>query len=290
MRILITGASSFLGGHVRREAAAAGHAGRHGGPVRGAGVGVAPPARPGRRRPGPDRRAARLRSRPTRWSTAPGRRPVRPEVLAAANVTAVHALLTAMLGTRSAARLVHIGSAAEYGRHRGQAVAEQDPPRPASAYGATKLAGTALDRTGPDGRPGRGDAAGIQRGRRGRAAGRPARPAPPRCCARRSPAARPAARPAGRGAGLRRRAGRRRGRARRVPPRRRCRIRSSTSAAAAALTCRVLVERAARDQRLHDAPCTEDAPGSARTGAACPGCRPTSPGPAEDLAGSRPAI
>ena len=66
-------------------------------------------------------------------------------MLAAANVTAVHALLTAMLGARSRARLVHIGSAAEYGpATEGTPVTEQAPPRPASAYGATKLAGTAL--------------------------------------------------------------------------------------------------------------------------------------------------
>ena len=68
-----------------------------------------------------------------------------PDVLAAANVTAVHALLTAMLETRGTARLVHIGSAAEYGpATEGTPVTERTAPRPASAYGATKLAGTAL--------------------------------------------------------------------------------------------------------------------------------------------------
>ena len=40
---------------------------------------------------------------------------------------------------------MHLGSAAEYGPGEpGTAVAESAPPRPASAYGATKLAGTRL--------------------------------------------------------------------------------------------------------------------------------------------------
>ena len=40
---------------------------------------------------------------------------------------------------------MHLGSAAEYGRvEPGEAVDEAAPPRPAAAYGATKLAGTRL--------------------------------------------------------------------------------------------------------------------------------------------------
>ena len=144
MRILITGASSFLGGHVRREAAAAGHqvvtAGRS--PV---------PASASHHRldlaaDGPAQIAALLaRVAPDAVVNCAGATAGAPEVLAAANVTAVHALLTAMLETRGTARLVHIGSAAEYGQAtEGTPVTELDPPRPASAYGATKLAGTAL--------------------------------------------------------------------------------------------------------------------------------------------------
>ena len=50
-----------------------------------------------------------------------------------------------MIRSRSAARLVHIGSAAEYGRSEtGVPVTESAPPQPASVYGVTKLAGTRL--------------------------------------------------------------------------------------------------------------------------------------------------
>ena len=67
------------------------------------------------------------------------------DTLAAANITAVHALVTAMIQARCAARLVQIGSAAEYGRtEEGVPVAESAAARPASVYGVTKLAGTRL--------------------------------------------------------------------------------------------------------------------------------------------------
>ena len=63
----------------------------------------------------------------------------------AANVTGVYTLVKAMLAARSAARLVHLGSAAEYGPcPPGVAVSERCAPRPAGPYGATKLAGTQL--------------------------------------------------------------------------------------------------------------------------------------------------
>ena len=54
------------------------------------------------------------------------------------------ALLCAALGEAApAARLVHLGSAAEYGPGvRGSAVTEAAPTRPVGCYGATKLAGT----------------------------------------------------------------------------------------------------------------------------------------------------
>ena len=65
--------------------------------------------------------------------------------LAAANVTGTAVLVTALHRTGQPIRLVHLGSAAEYGPGEpGTAVAESAPPRPASAYGATKLAGTHL--------------------------------------------------------------------------------------------------------------------------------------------------
>jgi NDP-hexose 4-ketoreductase len=68
-----------------------------------------------------------------------------PETLAAANVTGVYTLTKAMLLTRRRPRLVHLGSAAEYGRAEpGVPVTEQVTARPGAIYGVTKLAGTRL--------------------------------------------------------------------------------------------------------------------------------------------------
>ncbi|GGM56152.1 hypothetical protein GCM10012275_29080 [Longimycelium tulufanense] len=68
-----------------------------------------------------------------------------PAEQAAVNTTAVGRLAEAMLRTRPTTRLVHIGSAAEYGRVRtGIAVAEDTPAHPVAAYGVTKLGGTQL--------------------------------------------------------------------------------------------------------------------------------------------------
>jgi NDP-hexose 4-ketoreductase len=144
MRVLITGASSFLGGHVLREAAASGHgvvtAGRS-----------AVPASPSHHRldlsaDGAPRIAELIGSiAPDAVINCAGATAGSPDVLAAANITAVYALVTAMIQARSPARLVQIGSAAEYGRtEEGVPVDESVPPRPASVYGATKLAGTRL--------------------------------------------------------------------------------------------------------------------------------------------------
>jgi len=65
--------------------------------------------------------------------------------LAAANVTGTATLVSALRRTGRSIRLVHLGSAAEYGPSEpGTSVAESDPARPAGAYGATKLAATRL--------------------------------------------------------------------------------------------------------------------------------------------------
>jgi nucleoside-diphosphate-sugar epimerase len=67
--------------------------------------------------------------------------------LVAANVTPTAALLDAIPRSMPRARLVALGSAAEYGCvPRGQAVAEDAPANPVSAYGITKLASTSLVR------------------------------------------------------------------------------------------------------------------------------------------------
>jgi NDP-hexose 4-ketoreductase len=68
-----------------------------------------------------------------------------PDLLAAANITGVYALVRAMLAAETPARLVHLGSAAEYGLvEPGVPVAESAPCRPVAMYGVTKLAGTRL--------------------------------------------------------------------------------------------------------------------------------------------------
>jgi nucleoside-diphosphate-sugar epimerase len=64
--------------------------------------------------------------------------------LTAANIDAPANLVAALLSVRSTARLVHLGSAAEYGRGPAGPVREDEPARPLSPYGVTKLAGTRL--------------------------------------------------------------------------------------------------------------------------------------------------
>ena len=67
------------------------------------------------------------------------------EELAATNVTGVAHLAGALLASGAPCRLVHVGSAAEYGASEwGTAVDESAPARPVGPYGATKLAGTKL--------------------------------------------------------------------------------------------------------------------------------------------------
>lgn len=68
-----------------------------------------------------------------------------PALLAAANATGPANLVTALLAGGRPRRLVHLGSAAEYGRSPwGSAVGEGHPAQPVGAYGESKLAGTLL--------------------------------------------------------------------------------------------------------------------------------------------------
>jgi NDP-hexose 4-ketoreductase len=70
-----------------------------------------------------------------------------PARMAAANVVAVSRLVHAMTRATPGARLVHLGSAAEYGLVEvGTPVVEAAPACPVGAYGITKLAGTELVR------------------------------------------------------------------------------------------------------------------------------------------------
>jgi nucleoside-diphosphate-sugar epimerase len=70
------------------------------------------------------------------------------EELAAGNVVAVADLLAAWQRERPTARLVHLGSAAEYGAvPPGRPISEDTPANPTSGYGHSKLAGTELVRS-----------------------------------------------------------------------------------------------------------------------------------------------
>jgi nucleoside-diphosphate-sugar epimerase len=138
--LLIVGASSYLGGHLRSRAAGTGHT------VTTAGRSALPGThhRLDLAADGVSRIAEVIAAaRPDVVINCAGATAGRPDVLAAANITAVHALATAMLGTQI--RLVHVGSAAEYGgTEPGVLVSESSPPQPSSVYGVTKLAGTRL--------------------------------------------------------------------------------------------------------------------------------------------------
>jgi nucleoside-diphosphate-sugar epimerase len=149
VRCLLFGATGFIGAHVRGHLAAA------------AGVEVVISTRPANGR-GPVLSDAELRlDLATSGVDAVARllRATAPDVvvncagatggevpaLVAGNVVAVSALVAAVTEAAPGARLVHVGSAAEYGRVAvGTPVDESAVPDPVGPYGVTKLAGTAL--------------------------------------------------------------------------------------------------------------------------------------------------
>jgi len=148
MRILLIGASGFLGTHVRRRALEAGLtvitasrgdlAGSPGHLVLD--LAATDPAAIG---------SSLADVAPDVVVNCAGATAGSVEVLAAANITGTYALTSAMLASPHPMRLVHLGSAAEYGRSdEGEIVSESAPARPAAPYGATKLAGTKLVQLG----------------------------------------------------------------------------------------------------------------------------------------------
>ncbi len=174
MRVLIIGASSFLGRHVLREAGAAGHdvvtAGRSAVPA----LGFAPPARPVGRRAGPDRRGDHAdRSRGGRQlrrgddrQHRHARRGERHRGSRAGHGDGPGAMYRPA-GADRLGRRVRANRAGRTGGRVGRGPARQ------------RLRGhqTGRDqarRAGPDRRPRRRGPSRVQRGRRGRPGGRPA--------------------------------------------------------------------------------------------------------------------
>lgn len=144
MRLLILGASGFLGGHVWRQATLAG--------ADVVTAGRAPlPGSPAHHRldlagGDPDPVAEVIASvAPDAVANCAGATAGPPDALAAANITGPATLIRAMQLAGTRARLVHLGSAAEYGgAEPPDPIDESAPPRPGAMYGVTKLAGTRL--------------------------------------------------------------------------------------------------------------------------------------------------
>jgi nucleoside-diphosphate-sugar epimerase len=140
----VLGASGFLGSHVRHEASALGL------DVVTAGRGQLPDSRAhcivDLSAQDPSRLASVLSVlAPDVVVNCAGATSGTPQTLAAANIDGTYHLVRALLMAGGMTRLVHLGSAAEYGPGEpGTAVAESAPPRPAGDYGTTKLAGTHL--------------------------------------------------------------------------------------------------------------------------------------------------
>ncbi|GAA2595099.1 NAD-dependent epimerase/dehydratase family protein [Actinomadura fulvescens] len=141
-RILLIGANGFIGRHVRERAAQFG--------IEVAEASRAP--RPGGLRldlaAGWEPVATAIRATaPDAVVNCAGATAGDVGTMVGGNVVAVAHLVRAAAACGHPFRLVHLGSAAEYGEVvRGVPVAETAPPRPLAAYGVTKLAGTELVR------------------------------------------------------------------------------------------------------------------------------------------------
>ncbi|MGX1881635.1 NAD-dependent epimerase/dehydratase family protein [Streptomyces sp. NPDC055287] len=139
MRILVLGSTGFLGGHTAEQLRALPG-------VRLLGGGRSPAADvPLDLSADPDVLARALRgARPDVVVNCAGLVAGSPVQLTDVNARGPAALCEALLAAAPGARLVHLGSAAEYGpTAHGVAVAEDAATRPQGPYGATKLAGTA---------------------------------------------------------------------------------------------------------------------------------------------------
>ncbi|MCF3124916.1 NAD(P)-dependent oxidoreductase [Streptomyces arenae] len=139
MRILVLGSAGYLGGHVEeRLNALPGVRLLRGGraPVDDVRIDLATVA--------PAALAELLaRTAPDAVVNCAGSVDGGPQALAEVNARGPAVLCEAMTAAVPTARLVHLGSAAEYGPARvGERTPEDAPARPVTPYGATKLAGT----------------------------------------------------------------------------------------------------------------------------------------------------
>ncbi|MFG3281603.1 NAD-dependent epimerase/dehydratase family protein [Streptomyces sp. NPDC048111] len=139
MRILVLGHSGYLGGHVAQELRAL-----PGVRFFGAGRGPASDLVVDLATVAPGQLAERLFSfAPDAVINCAGAVGPQALALAEANVRGPAVLCAALREAAPGARLVHFGSAAEYGPSGiGERVTEQSPARPVTLYGATKLAGS----------------------------------------------------------------------------------------------------------------------------------------------------
>ncbi|GAA2704205.1 NAD-dependent epimerase/dehydratase family protein [Micromonospora olivasterospora] len=132
--VLLFGATGFLGGHVRAALAAE--------------LPLVCPSRPECDLEGAtsDELAALIRAvRPAAVVNCAGRATGTAEELLRANALVAAKLVDAVAEAAPAARLVRLGSAAEYGRvPLGSAVGEDCPADPVAAYGVSQLAATRL--------------------------------------------------------------------------------------------------------------------------------------------------
>ena len=159
---VVFGANGFIGRHVADAMRAlAGDGGCWRGPGRssgGPGAALAGRRPSGRRREAGDRVAGHT---PRLRGELHGRDEWDHGRLAADQRAHHGALSTSPI--RDPARLVHIGSAAEYGPGAiGQPVAETTPPRPLSPYGIAKLAATSSSASRPGGRRGVAGSRGLR--------------------------------------------------------------------------------------------------------------------------------
>lgn len=139
MRILVLGPTGYLGGHVVEHLRALPG-------VRVFGAGRSPGAEFGLDLATDDRErlaATLAEAAPDTVINCAGSTGADAVTLAEVNSRGPAVLCAALRDAAPAARLVHLGSAAEYGPGaRGSAVAESAPTCPVGPYGATKLAGT----------------------------------------------------------------------------------------------------------------------------------------------------